>query len=75
MTAALAALVVVAGFVALALIRNSFTTVSGDEGTFLAMIASLAEDGDLEFGSEDEARVQALPKRGGKALILQRTLG
>ncbi len=58
--------------VALLAARQTATTVSGDEGTFLAMAESLAKDGDLEFGVEDRARVEAHPPGGRRAVILQR---
>ena len=62
---ALAALAVLAGY------RNPISRVWGDEGTFLAMMASLAEDGDLRFDARDLARVEAAD--GGRThLILQR---
>ena len=45
--------------------------VWGDEGTYLAMMASLAEDGDLRFEAPDLARIQSA--EGGRAhLILER---
>ncbi len=62
-----------AGFLALAHLRDSLHRVSGDEGTFLAMAASLALDRDLTFGPADRARLEAAPSEEEKAVILQRT--
>ena len=51
--------------------RSSLSRVWGDEGTFLAMMASLSEDGDLRFDERDLGRIQNA--EGGRThLILQR---
>ncbi len=51
--------------------RSPLSRVWGDEGTFLAMMASLTADGDLHFEAPDLARVEAA-KGGRTHLILQR---
>lgn len=51
--------------------RAPMSDLRGDEGTYVAMTASLAADGDLRFTAEDAARATA--RGGGAALILQRT--
>ncbi len=71
----LATLAVVAGFVTLAHLRGALSRVVGDEGTYLAMIESVAFDGDLEFGEADRERVSATGEAGRQALILQRAEG
>lgn len=56
----------------LARYRAPLSRVWGDEGTFLAMMASLTADGDLRFDDRDLART--LSAEGGRThLILQRT--
>ncbi len=51
--------------------RSPLSRVWGDEGTYLAMMESLARDGDLQFDRRDLARTQAA--EGGRThLILQR---
>ncbi len=56
---------------ALARHRSPLSRVWGDEGTFLAMMASLTEDGDLRCHEHAPARVE--PAEGGRThLILQR---
>lgn len=56
----------------LAWMRPSQERLWGDEGTYVAMAASLARDGDLAFGPEDRAWAeQRLPE--GVTVILQRT--
>ena len=60
-------------FAALSILRNSWTSVAGDEGTYLAMASSLAFDGDLAFESADLARLEAGPGGGRDTLILQST--
>lgn len=52
--------------------RGNAGKLRGDEGTYTAMAASLARDGDLLFDSRDEAWARAQPERPA-ALILQRT--
>ena len=44
----------------------------GDEDTYVAMAASLARDGDLEFDESDERRATGSAKRPPATLILQR---
>lgn len=51
--------------------RAPMADLRGDEGTYVAMTASLARDGDLLFTADDAARATA--RGGGAALILQRT--
>jgi hypothetical protein len=53
--------------------RRSLSSVRGDEGTYLAMTASLARDGDVLFRDEDEKRLATLRGEGPRTLILQRT--
>ena len=65
------ALAAMALFVALRAGRLSEVELRGDEGTYVAMTASLARDGDLRFGDADAARAAAQP--GGATVILQRT--
>ncbi len=60
-----------AGCLALGSARDSWRTVSGDEGTYLAMTASLALDGDLRFDKRDRARLQAASAGGRRTVILQ----
>ncbi len=69
---ALAALTL-AGFGSLMGLRDSFSWVSGDEGTYMAMVQSLALDGDLIFSSADRARLDSARSEGERSLILQRT--
>ena len=69
--AILLAILTLATLATLAHFRSPFSRVWGDEGTFLAMMASLVEDGDLRFEAPDLARVQAA--EGGRThLILER---
>jgi hypothetical protein len=51
-------------------LRPSSRELRGDEGTYVAMAASLARDFDLRFGASDRAWAE---ERGGVALILQQT--
>jgi hypothetical protein len=60
-----------AAFLALADLRDSFTTVRGDEGTYLAMAESLALDGDLRLEAADVERLVAAADPGRQAVILQ----
>ena len=53
-------------------LRDSFARITGDEGTYLAMIESAALDGDLEFAAPDLDRVEATSNPGRKYLILHR---
>ncbi|MEM7349323.1 MAG: hypothetical protein AAF657_00860 [Acidobacteriota bacterium] len=65
------ALLTLATLLAMAHYRSPWTRVWGDEGTFLAMMASLTEDGDLRFGEADLARIRRA--EGGRThVILQR---
>ncbi|MCP4203636.1 MAG: hypothetical protein GY769_17080 [bacterium] len=68
-----AVLLVVAVICQLSLLaaRRTASVVSGDEGTFLAMVESLALDGDLVFGDADLDRLNEAPQVGRKAVILQ----
>jgi hypothetical protein len=68
----LAAIAAVALFGALAALRDRSGALRGDEGSYVAMAASLARDGDLLFGAADEAWARARPERPA-ALILERT--
>ena len=65
-----AALVV---FGTLGILRNSWNSVAGDEGTYVAMASSLAFDGDLKFEGADLARLEAGRGAGRENLILQST--
>ena len=58
-------------FVAVRAHRFAAEELRGDEGTYVAMTASLAHDRDLEFGEADAARARA--HAGGETVILQRT--
>ena len=69
----LAAVGVVGAHLALGVMRDSFTRVAGDEGTYLAMTESLIRDGDLRFGEADRVRTVAAEEPGRRTLILQRT--
>lgn len=60
------------GLLLLGVWRQSFTSVKGDEGTYRAMIESLAFDRDLEFSAPDIARVESASEVGSKYLILHR---
>ncbi len=62
-------------FVVLGAMRGALSRVVGDEGTYLAMAASVALDGDLRFGDDDLERVLAAEAGGRKAVILQRADG
>lgn len=69
--ALLLAVLTLAALSILATYRGPLSRVWGDEGTFLAMMASLTEDGDLRFDADDLARVEVAA--GGRThLILQR---
>jgi hypothetical protein len=58
-------------FAAIGSLRLPSAELRGDEGTYLAMAASLARDGDLAFTAPDAAWAAARPD--GVALILERT--
>ncbi|MEM8931466.1 MAG: hypothetical protein AAGE94_09840, partial [Acidobacteriota bacterium] len=58
----------------MASMRTPLGEVWADEGTFLAMAESLAEDGDLWFTDEDRERLDGA-EIGRSALILERTPG
>jgi 4-amino-4-deoxy-L-arabinose transferase-like glycosyltransferase len=62
-----------AGFGTLMGLRDSLTWVTGDEGTYMAMTASLVRDGDLVFSEPDLEHVRSAPLPGERELILQRT--
>lgn len=51
--------------------RRTASVVSGDEGTFLAMVESAALDLDLVFDETDLDRLEKAPQRGRKTVILQ----
>ena len=59
-------------FAALFLLRLDGRNLRGDEGTYVAMAASLARDFDLSFAAADRAWAEGHPG-GAVALILQRT--
>ena len=61
------------GLLALSLLRHSWTTIWGDEGTYIAMTESLALDGDLLFDASDRQRLEAAPEGGRQSVILQQT--
>lgn len=69
----LATVAVLAGHLTLGVARDSFRTVAGDEGTYLAMTESLVRDRDLRFDDADRSRVEAAAEPGRRTLILQRT--
>ncbi len=71
-TATLLAILTMSALLVLAHFRSPLSRVWGDEGTFLAMMASLVEDRDLRFDERDRARVEAA-EGGRTTLILQRT--
>ena len=54
--------------------RTSPAVIWGDEGTFLAMANSVAQDGDLRFDDRDRERLEAIDPndRGAATVILQR---
>lgn len=68
----LATVAVLVAHLALGVARESFRTVAGDEGTYLAMTESLVRDRDLRFDAADRARVEAAAEPGRRTLILQR---
>ena len=59
-------------FAVLAGLRDRFDALRGDEGSYVAMAASLARDHDLLFTAADEAWARSRPERPA-ALILERT--
>jgi len=59
-------------FLALGAIRDPLAELAGDEGTYLAMAASLARDGDLLFTGADRDWAEAHPS-GPVTLILQQS--
>ncbi len=67
-----AGLLAIAALLLLGELRGSRGEVTGDEGTYLAMAASLAYDADLRFGPEDRARLEAAKGPARKTVILQR---
>lgn len=58
--------------VALAALRTPLGQVIADEGTYLAMIESLHEDGDLLFTEADRHRIEKEQARGRQEIILHR---
>ncbi len=64
---------VVALLSALTSLRPPLDALWGDEGTYLAMAASLARDGDLVFAEADRAWAEERVPGAGVTLILQRT--
>ena len=60
-------------FLILGVFRGSFNSVRGDEGTYLAMAASLVADRDLGFDEHDRNRLMALEDQGRQMVILQKT--
>ena len=64
---------IVALFSALASQRPGQELIWGDEGTYLAMTASLARDGDLIFGAADREWAERRQPEVGVTVILQRT--
>lgn len=66
------AIVAAALLAGLAALRTPIDQVIADEGTYLAMIESLRQDGDLIFGEADRLRIEAQTERGRQEVILQR---
>lgn len=66
------AVLVAAMLAGLAALRTPIDEVIADEGTYLAMIESLRQDGDLAFGEPDRLRIEAQKERGRQEVILQR---
>jgi hypothetical protein len=66
-------LLVLAAFSVLGVLRGSFSSVIGDEGTFLAMAESVARDGDLTFDAADRDRLRQAEGEGRQTVILQQT--
>lgn len=58
---------------ALASLRPSLATLWGDEGTYVAMAASLARDHDLVFDQVDRDWAETREREAGATVILQRT--
>lgn len=71
-TALVLSILCLAALSTLGVLRQSLTFVTGDEGTYFAMIESAALDGDLEFARPDLDRVEAASQPGRKYLILHR---
>ena len=67
------ALVAACALTALAALRTPIDQVIADEGTYLAMLESLHEDGDLQFTEADRHRIEAQKARGRQEIILHRT--
>lgn len=70
---ALAVAAVIAAFLAIALARPDERRLWGDEGTFVAMTASLVGDGDLVFDDADLERLVQHPDDPAPTVILQQT--
>jgi hypothetical protein len=60
-------------FASLVALRPSLDRLWGDEGTFVAMTASLIRDGDLLFSEADLERARARQPGPGVTVILQQT--
>lgn len=71
--AGLALAAVLACFAGLVVLRPPQDRLWGDEGTFVAMAASLVRDGDLAFTESDLAWLQARQPQPPLTLILQQT--
>ena len=72
LAASLATLAALSCFATLGVLRHRPHALRGDEGTYVAMTASLVRDGDLAFGEADAAWARAWPERPAP-LILERT--
>ena len=66
-------LLVLVVFSVLGILRGSFSSVFGDEGTYLAMAESVARDGDLMFDAADRERLGRADGAGRQTVILQQT--
>ena len=64
---------VIAALVAMVVVRPDGHGLWGDEGTFVAMTASLVRDGDLVFDDSDLERILQQPGDAAPTLILQQT--
>ncbi|MGB6001368.1 MAG: hypothetical protein WBI00_12855, partial [Thermoanaerobaculia bacterium] len=72
-TAILLPLSVLVAFSVLGVMRGSFSSVFGDEGTYLAMAQSVSRDGDLMFDTADRERLERAAGAGRQTVILQQT--
>ena len=66
-------LLVLVVFSVLGVLRGSFSSVFGDEGTYLAMAESVSRDGDLMFDTADRERLVRADGAGRQTVILQQT--